>query len=241
MSLKLKKQFIQTYYPDYEKIIYANIFDYNLLQNEIGENKMRDIILSSVDISVCPYCNRNYINWFDDEDKRRSSADADHFYIKLKNPYYALCLYNLIPSCNVCNSRTKGVKDMNVDSHVYPYDNSFENKTYFEIKNLPQCITDKDTPEIGFDNQIDEKVSRNIRDFKIEELYQIHSSYCQDLIDKAVIYNESYNEELNKILQTPIKSLVFGEELTEDNFRHIALGKLKRDLLIQLGIYSKPK
>ncbi|MEY8268394.1 hypothetical protein AALA79_18765 [Lachnospiraceae bacterium 64-25] len=82
-------------------------------------------------VKVCPYCNRMYTTTLFGEDKIR--PDFDHFYPKSKYPYLAVSLFNLIPSCSMCNKRKgdkaevicqdKEGKNLSI---IYPYDESFD-------------------------------------------------------------------------------------------------------------------
>ncbi|MDQ7066856.1 MAG: hypothetical protein Q9M40_01995 [Sulfurimonas sp.] len=54
-------------------------------------------LVKSLNLSVCPYCNRNTI--YNITNKNRRTSDLDHFYPKSKYPFLAVSFYNLIPSC----------------------------------------------------------------------------------------------------------------------------------------------
>lgn len=54
--------------------------------------------ISNTHIEVCPYCGNDKVI-----ESRRSKNEIDHFLPKRKYPVFALCYYNLIPSCNYCN------------------------------------------------------------------------------------------------------------------------------------------
>lgn len=259
LTKKLKETFLEKEFEN-EFNLYNKLkerFSYSKISNNKNN---RDIILSSIDISVCPYCNRNYVSDYIYDKKIKSTADLDHFYPKSHNILYTLCLYNFIPSCAVCNSRMKLAQNMNVDDYVYPYDNSFENKADFKIDNLIELILKNDNAKIKLDNFAnDEKVKKSISSFKLEEVYQVHAKMVEKLVDKALIYNDTYREELENFIGDVntkfdkntninfnevrelymLKSLIFGARLNEDDFRHQSLGKLKRDILVQLGIYEK--
>ena len=66
---------------------------------------------------TCHYCDIAYINSFDYHDpregwKKKSHFDLDHVIEKSSYPFLALSLFNLVPSCPVCNERLKGVKPL---------------------------------------------------------------------------------------------------------------------------------
>ena len=80
-------------------------------------------------VKVCPYCNRMYTTTLFGKDKIR--PDFDHFYPQSEYAYFSVSLFNLIPSCSMCNKK-KGAnaeifykKGKNV-SIIYPYDESFD-------------------------------------------------------------------------------------------------------------------
>jgi len=105
-----------------EKYLPHKLFPYKKLLDDKDWNRHK--LLSLMEIEVCPYCQRNYISSFEENDDKRITADLDHFYPKSLYPFLALSLYNFIPSCQICNSRFKGTKD--TYNSVYPYEESFD-------------------------------------------------------------------------------------------------------------------
>lgn len=78
---------------------------------------------AALDVKVCPYCNRCLIEPIDDGNgKRTVVGELDHFYCKSKYPYLAVSLYNLVPSCGICNGKSrKGEKDLCGTMFENPY------------------------------------------------------------------------------------------------------------------------
>lgn len=78
---------------------------------------------AALDVKVCPYCNRCLIEPIDDgADKKTVVGELDHFYCKSKYPYLAASLYNLVPSCGICNGKSrKGEKDLFGTKFQNPY------------------------------------------------------------------------------------------------------------------------
>lgn len=223
------------------------ILNYNKLDSKIMESveNARHYILSEMNISVCPYCNMNYTLMYKGRNsKKRILADLDHFYPKSKHPLYALCLYNFIPSCPTCNSRLKGSADFDRDNYIYPHENGFGNTGRFEIKNLIDVHTKAAVPDIGIrlsgEENLATKVANSNKLLCIEELYKNHADYASNLLEKATIYTEEYLAEIDSLLSTStvdMKQLVFDKELTEEELLRTSLGKLKKDLLEQFGVY----
>lgn len=225
----------------------CNIFAYNQLTS-----KDRHSILNEMNVRVCPYCNMNYTIGYKKNGSIKNTADIDHFYIKSKYPEYALCLYNFVPSCTVCNERIKRTTDMSVDSHIYPHKESFEGKSHFQITNLAEYLNQKSTDNLNakinliniiMDKLIEDKVENSIKDFELNERYKYFSHYVEKLIENVQIYNESYNNVLIKsfddlITEDRIKYAIFGTNLSEEEYGKISLGKLKQDILYQLGIFE---
>lgn len=211
-----------------------------------GEQRHRLMYL--IGLRVCPYCNMNYIVNYEYLEQKKSTADLDHFYSQSTYPEYSLCLFNFIPSCPICNSRFKLQSKMNVNEYIYPYEESFEGKAKFKISNVVEALVNEEKPAITLDIYNDDeskKVSNSKKIFKTEELYKTMSDYAEELLIKAVTYNEKYIKELfenNKELfksTKEVKKLIFGEPLSEDEMLNISLGKLKMDLLKQIKIYDK--
>ena len=103
---------------------------------------------SQLSVKVCPYCNRMYTTTL--YGKKRVRPDFDHFYPQSRYPYLAVSLFNLIPSCNVCNraksdyaeikkyfekkgKSKKVIHRREQKSIIYPYDESY-NESYNELK-----------------------------------------------------------------------------------------------------------
>ena len=78
---------------------------------------------AALDVKVCPYCNRCLIEPINDgADKKTVVGELDHFYCKSKYPYLAVSLYNLVPSCGICNGKSrKGEKDLCGTMFENPY------------------------------------------------------------------------------------------------------------------------
>jgi len=75
--------------------------------------------------SICPYCNQAFA--FTVVGTTTSYRPTlDHFYFKDNYPYLALSLYNLVPSCYVCNSSLKGTKNFFTDHHLHPLEDDDE-------------------------------------------------------------------------------------------------------------------
>ncbi len=195
-------------------------------------------LISKIGITVCPYCNREYIN----NRNTAASAQIDHFFPKSKYPIFAVSLYNLIPVCYACN-HIKGEKE----DLVSPYDDSvdFDNliKFSYAVKSIDFL---QNTNEIDVDLRLLESASQNInnniRRLQIDKSYEIHTDYVQEIIKKAIIYNDSKVCEL--ILDFPnlfssreeVLRIVFGNYLSKKDLCKRPLAKLTKDICTELDI-----
>ena len=161
-----------------------------------------------MEIEVCPYCQRNYISSFEENDDKRTTADLDHFYPKSLYPFLALSLYNFIPSCQICNSRFKGTKD--TYNSVYPYEESFDDlgakfETSKEI--IYEILGEKNSEffvSINYENPKDEnnkKIQNSISNLGLDKVYKkSHNHYIKDLLDNIEKYPKNYLESCVEIL-----------------------------------------
>lgn len=203
------------------------IIDYNDL-----DYRDRHILLRTLNVQVCPYCNRQYITSYEpSEDKRAnvdkiSTADLDHFYPKSKFQLFSLSLYNFVPSCQICNSRMKLDKPIEI---LYPYNDFFDKDVRFEIiandKNEQGKVLldllygkndtlqkDKYNIKINVSRINNSKRKRYIKGsiemFQLEQIYQSHKDIAAEIIRTQAIYeNEIYNTIINMLFNkdAPIK------------------------------------
>lgn len=95
---------------DYDEIVeIANV--YNSRRTKIPKKYKKFIIetlykqrfprqefVEELQITVCPYCNRNFVN----STYKRIMCDLDHFYDKETYPILAVSFHNLVPVCHAC-------------------------------------------------------------------------------------------------------------------------------------------
>lgn len=225
-----------THYSEIEesKSHCESIFDYNGFRT-----RYRNQVLAALGISVCPYCNRQYISsWGNDQN---STADIDHFYNKDRFPFLALSLFNFVPSCQICNSRFKQSEDFYIAPHVNPHSTSFGQNARFEIGNIQSVMDLGVVPELklyvrpGFP-----AIDNSVRTFHIEDLYQNHRDYAREIAKKAVIFGRSQLEEYYNQYEGLFESIdelnrtVYGNYLAEEDQGKRPLSKLTQDLLYDL-------
>ena len=88
-------------YDDFNEICYEIFFKRGY--DTIDKNDF----IQGTKIRICPYCGMEVVR-----ESSRSKRQIDHFLPKRKYPFFALCYYNLIPSCDICNEApNKGAND----------------------------------------------------------------------------------------------------------------------------------
>lgn len=194
-------------------------------------NKIRDKLGAKLqqenEIFLCPYCQRNYVNIIQ-KDSLTIKPDLDHFYPKAKYPFLAASIDNLIPACQVCNSRLKKEIDFYKIKHLHPLkptENIFRKLEFLYLGNKNMYIKGKDL-------LLDEE-KQYIKTFRIEEIYNTHTEVLDDILDKNIKYN--YVKK-NHILKTcpsmgmrTIKELVFHEYIKIDE-KKAPMSSLKKSL-----------
>lgn len=191
----------------------------------------------SLNIRTCPYCNRSYTFSIDEKmdeasDKRvRVKPEFDHFYPKAKYPCLALCFYNLIPSCPVCN-HLKKEREIDLNPYLIDTENS---PIYFNLKNEKEVKTAEDIVlEV---ESSDGRGSGNIEVLGLQHLYNEHKDYVKEMMDKAVAYDKSYYDGLIESFRgmdlnaQDIENRIWGTYTECSDLGKRPLSKLTRDIL----------
>jgi len=146
---------------------------------------------ANLGLTVCPYCNRNYI--YNIPDSRRTTCELDHFYDKAAFPFLALSFYNLIPSCKTCNHLKSNAPGTYYNLHRT--DLSETDILEFHCKIMGSSFLD-DTQDLQMDYTIHPDFQHTFDQLKIKELYSKHLDLVQDIIKKRIIYDSGYIDQL---------------------------------------------
>jgi hypothetical protein len=198
-------------------------------------------LAENLDIPTCVYCNRMYTKTVSKINKL-TRPTFDHWFSKDDYPLLALSFYNLIPSCNVCNSGIKGSDPFNLNTHFHPYYKStlehekLSFKFSFEHKNYATFSF-----KIHSDNHFSETSTEA---FKLKEIYAAHEDEINDLRTIRDNYSETYLKMLRanilkNVSDEEIYRLAFGTYFEEEYFDRRPLSKMKKDILEELGIIIK--
>jgi len=201
-------------------------------------------LAEKLQVNVCPYCNINStFTVIEEDNKKITRPEFDHFYDKATYPILALSFYNLIPSCHICNSTLKGSEEFSIESHLNPYSDSFNEVAKFKLKIEKSTFYHSIK---GFNLTLESeniRANKNIESFKLETLYQNHKDIILELIQKQAIYNESYLDELLTQYEgtlfknrEDLQRLISGGYVSDDEIGKRPLSKLIKDISEELGL-----
>jgi hypothetical protein len=137
----------------------------------------------------------------------------------------------------VCNHIKK---EHEIDFH--PYLKGFDNEFRFSVNHLDYIFGKAEIMVLLKNTSNQEKQNRNIETFALNDLYNQHKDYIQEIIDKAHIYNDDY---YNGIIETftaigksasEINRLIFGNYIETAQHEKRPLSKLTKDVLEQIGV-----
>lgn len=195
-----------------------------------------------LNVKSCPYCNMHYTLYAEEGGKKTeplAKLQFDHFYSKTKYPMLSMSLYNLIPSCAICN-QGKFEKKLSLLFHpYYSYISKIPEQFKFELGNpigLHCGERIKDVVEINIVPATTNQAALNdfIDTFHIKALYQRHGDIAQETFDKAYeypYYSDPNNFKwLSKRTSNYIKRLWMGTYTEKNEIEKRPMTKFIQDL-----------
>ena len=203
-------------------------------------------LVEKLKLEVCPYCNKEYIPIT--KTNNRFRAEIDHFFPKATYPYLSCSLFNLIPSCLVCNHHKNEIYNKynhqgNIQLTIYPYTEGFEeidgdgkikkNAFFKAIPGSGDLYKSKEI-ELKYNNPLlEDKMKKSNDAFLIEELYNTCTTELEDLLTRYRNYAEP---KINDI----VKNLSVGSELATELESLPISDSAKNDLLNKvLCVFNK--
>lgn len=243
---------IDGYSYSFEEIIKADFNTLTCIKKKIDDNNLslpidlkkymldtlykryfpRQEFVDALEITVCPYCNRNFVN----SAYYRTMCELDHFYEKSDYPILAVSFYNLVPVCHNCN-HVKGTKNISYS----PHDGRFKTD---ELLTFDFHITGMDflhdKQQLGIEIYDTNEIKGNIDILKLREVYQIHTDVVQECIKRAIVFEPSYINYLANEYQDLFDSteemyrIIFGNYYKEDTYGKRPLAKMSSDIIRDL-------
>lgn len=194
----------------------------------------RKEFVEELQVTVCPYCNRNFVN----STYKRTMCDLDHFYDKETYPILAVSFHNLVPVCHACN-HAKASNAISYSPHNTKFNTDDLLSFDFYIGGIDYCVDNK---QIGIEIDCSRELESNVQELKLREVYQIHSDIVQECIKKAIMFNPDYMTDLfntyNGLFESEeeLYRIVFGNYMEESSYGKRPLSKLTKDILSKLLI-----
>jgi|GEM_PF-376350 len=217
----------------------ALVIDYNTLSKDKDYNSYT--LANNLGIRSCTYCNRTYTitqrKRSGKKDGRLMSPQLDHWFPQSKFPLLQISFHNLIPSCEICNSRVKNDTPFTLKNHFHPYQ-----KNDASIKFSYRFSVLKQKYQIYFKEASDLNIKRTCKEMCIDQMYDGHGSELDDLITIKREYSEKYLQSLKasfphaRLSDELIYRLAFGTELNKKDFHKRPMSKFKHDILKELRI-----
>jgi len=216
-----------------------DIFDYaKKFQSFISNFFEREL-----ETRTCYFCNIHFVNEYQvDEEDYKNEFTLDHYYDKGSHPYLALSLYNLIPSCYVCNSKLKKTIELDVfapNSETFDFDKKVRFKLHLSDICKDLNIKSKDDIKIPLKERYFNKYEKYIEVFQLNERYQAHKDIVFEMLQNAELYPESRLKELEDLTGIPyqeIKKDIFKLIGDEVDLSKESFSKLRKDMANELGI-----
>ena len=202
------------------------------------KNKLVDLA-KKLNVKSCPYCNMHYTLYAEEGATRTDQLarfQFDHFFSKNKYPMLSMSLYNLIPSCALCN---QGKSDKRLPLSFHPYYSDICKQFKFELDNpiglySGQKISDHIDVNIVATSFNQSEVDEFAQTFHLKALYQRHGDIAQEIFDKAYEYPYYSHPENFKWLSNRstdyIKRLWMGTYPDEKDIEKRPMTKFIQDL-----------
>ncbi len=235
---------------DQKDILLKEVFRYDVFSKH---DKVIEL-LKLMDVSVCPYCNRQYTftasNEIEEDASGYSRPQLDHYNPKKDYPQFAISLLNLVPSCGLCN-QGKGEK---IEPVLYPYSEEMGYDIVFQTnikKDFTYLFGNKDAVD-EFDvtlevinSELDEKFIERFKNskkyFRLTELYNGHKDYIIYLHWKNYVFSDKYLDMLCAEFpqmfsdKDEVKSLLYMMDINKEHWGKRVLGKLTHDIDREMG------
>lgn len=153
---------------------------------------------------------------------------------KSKYPELMICLYNLIPSCGVCN-RLKKEKNEKI---INPYDILYKSNITFKTTFDDECKLDylfgkSDHFKIEIDkNKLSDEDLNEIDLLHLNERYKQSEDYAQEIILKSMAYDPIYTEKISKMFnessEEKLNQYLYGYR---DNHLKRSFSKFNQDIM----------
>lgn len=222
------------------------------LYNNFTNRNWSKSLLEKLGVRVCPYCNRQYTFTLRSDGIR---PQFDHYFPKGLFAYLSVSLFNLVPSCSICNSKKQALNTYEaINDLYYPYEDEFGYDVVFQTYSDSEDFSYWTGSSNNFDIKLMVKNKKHMNKvenlnkyMKIELLYKQHKDYVKDIIRNAVIYNDSRINELLEQFpdlfhsEEELLNLIFMSYIDKESWGKRPLSKLTHDIYEEFKIFHEYK
>lgn len=177
-----------------------------------------------------------------------TTADVDHYYPKAQYPLLSMNIFNMVPSCSICNSGLKGRKKMGMeDMTLNPFFDDSDS-LFFQVNNdeLGELYNFRDSDikistivNTEKNNELQKRAEKSIEIFYLPEIYNAHTADVRTIKEHVNTFTKDY---FKNVFQKNYPEL-FGDyqefEKTIFHFNYLNDGdeplvKFKKDIYRQL-------
>ncbi|MDY0320217.1 MAG: HNH endonuclease [Arcobacteraceae bacterium] len=246
-KLKEIKNSIGTKYKNKSNNIMKQFFNYDKKSSSFNaktayfQPKISKFFEENIEVHTCYYCNIDFINKFKKSNETKNAFTLDHVLEKADYPYLALSLYNLVPSCYVCNSKVKDSKipfdDFSPTNKNFDFNERVKFKSF--ITNVDLQIQNESDLLIKLIESYSSRYYKYIESLNLNDRYDYHKYKVLEMIKKREIYPDSRIKELSFLTQRTeedIKQDLFGVYLNDKDLHKRPLSKLIKDISEELRL-----
>ncbi|MGB3751080.1 MAG: HNH endonuclease [Arcobacteraceae bacterium] len=204
------------------------------------QGKISKFFEEEVEVHTCYYCNIDFINTFKKGKETKNAFTLDHVLEKADYPFLALSLYNLVPSCYVCNSKVKDSKikfdDCSPTNKNFDFNDKVKFKSFLINPNLQ--IEKEEDFYIKLIESYSSQYDTYIESLNLNDRYDYHKYKVIEMIKKREDYPDSRIKELSNLTQKTeeeIKQDLFGIYLNDELHKR-PLSKLIKDISEELQL-----
>ncbi|MTV36210.1 hypothetical protein [Duganella radicis] len=160
------------------------LFNYGKLSKKAGPTGAYGLVKAHRQ-RICPYCQMHHVNYHMTDKSLKMRPPLDHFYPKSVYPYLAISLYNLIPSCEQCNSRIKLAKNPLLDRLAHPFNDTpaLAFATSWKSLTITNRISSPADFSFSFDGVCPES-KKMVKFFKLNKRYEWYNFELLDLVNR---------------------------------------------------------
>lgn len=220
----------------------AKLFNYGKFASKRTKGWNAYALCGAANYKICPYCQQSAAVTLSSTKSGKSFRPTlDHFYPKSEYPYLGLSLYNLVPSCQTCNSSLKGQTNFAQTDHLHPYEDDefirfeWDFNDYVTARQSATVLSpaklaiDVVTPMKGHAKA--QHAENSVETFLVKERLTFNLPSLRDFVEVLCSYSSFRTSDVNSgalpsMPLSPETMLQFDPM----NYKNEMLGRLKKDL-----------